>query len=454
MAEDTTFSVFERLPKGQLAHWRTHQFRAWIRIILLAVPIIVLGLLGILLNNALFGAQAVLRWGLVLGLLPAAVAFLGFLWMSGLFVKAVFGLNTSWNGFRYAILCLFGRPLPLKYPFIVVADGEIRKGDRDKFLANRRLGGPGALIVQNNNAVVLERFGQITRVEGPGRVFLHRFERIRRIIDLRPQRRTVQAKVFTKDGLAVKAEITVRFKIKCDQEATLNVPYPIDRRTLETAARADSWRVLVGISEGPMGWIDTVMGNVESTLRGIIATRTLDQVYAPADVTVDPRDDINRMMLERLREASAKVGVEMMDVILGPIKPADPLVEEEWRAAWLAAQNARDRVELAHGRAEALLARETAYAYAQLEMMLAIDRGFQKLVEQNQKLPPYFVALRFTETLRRMAAGTGMKELLPIEAINMLEVINERLLGGLPSLDMRDSATLEPRTGYDGQDGI
>jgi regulator of protease activity HflC (stomatin/prohibitin superfamily) len=341
------------------------------------------------------------------------------------------------------MMCLFGRPRPFRYPFAIISQGKIREQDRQKFVANRQLGGPAKLIIQTDSAVVLERYGQITRIEGPGIVFLERFERIREILDLRPQTRseTPSARiVYTKDGIPVEAEITVRFQLR-HGPPTPEKPYPVDPDALETATKAEAMRYNGVRPLFRFNWQYRVMGNFGSTLRAIAARMTLDELFEPADVNKDPRDEISREMLERLRQQCAPLGVTVLDVILGPFKPVSPQVEQQLRQAWQALQRADIKVEQAYAKAETLLAEQTAYAYAQLEMILAIDRGFQRLVRQNESLPSYFIALHFIEKLRRMATSSSFGMFLPKEAIQTLEFLNNKLLGVSASSDTLSSTS-------------
>lgn len=433
---ENPFNMLERWPREQFFHWQPHQVRAWIRIfLLLGLPVLLIMAVGFYLNRVVFGEQAVGYWGLLMGLIPALIAFTGILFMAGLFTKSVFGLDTHWNGARYALLCLFGRPWPLlKYPHIVVSNGEVKEEDRNKFLANPNLGGPGQLIVGNNNAVVLERYGKISRIEGPGRVFVDRFERIREIIDLRSQTKTVPATVYTKDGIALKTDITVRFQIK-GGTPTLNTPYPIDKEALMTAARSESWRILPTSKDGRMSWVDKVIGNVESTLRGIVAQRKLDQVFDFADDDLDPRQEISQAMLSQLKTESDKLGVNMHDVILGPFKADNAKIEELLRTVWQTDKKAQAGLTRAKNTAKALESRENAYMQAKLNMMDEMATGFNRLREMQKGLPseqqkdltPYLVALQFTETLRRMAADSKTRSIMPIEAISLLDTLNQQL---------------------------
>jgi regulator of protease activity HflC (stomatin/prohibitin superfamily) len=416
-------SLYDRFSPGQIAHLRSHRLRAFLRLLFLLLLLLLLLLPGYFLNRSLFNDNTNLIWVLA-SILPGLIALAGVLVMVGVFVKTVFGLSSWVNGLQYGTLCIFGRA---KYAFAIIGKGKVLKYDQSRFLTNRELGGPGKLVIHSDSAVILERYGRLSRVEGPGIVFLKRFERIREIIDLRPQIKNIPTEFFTRDGIAVETDIRARFQIKGGVRESPKEPYPVDKETLEQAARAEA---LLRFGLAPpkrLNWLERIRGGVEGNFRGILARRTLDQLFEPSDVNKDPRDEIGGEILEQSRRSSGD-HIEMLDLMLGPFKPVDPSIEQQWRAVWQARQEADKRVEEAHGEAYTLLARETAYAYAQLEMMLAIDRSFQKLVRQNRQLPPYFVALRFIETLRRIAARSGLGRFLPMETVKTLEFLNNKLL--------------------------
>ncbi len=424
--------LHDRFPPGQVTRRRSQQWRANVRLALFGLAVLSALIPGLVFNLAI-GLIDPLWLGL--SLLPTAIGLLFVLAISARFQQTVFGLPSWWQGFQLTILDLFGRPWPFKYPFAIISQGKVREQDQKKFIAKAEIGGPGKLIIHSDSAVVLERYGRISRIEGPGLVFLERFERIREILDLRPQTRSESPParvVYTKDGIPVEAEITVRFQLK-HGPPTPEKPYPIDPEALAIAARAEAMRYNGTRPLVRFNWQNRVMGNFGSTLRAIVAAKTLDELFEPADVNKDPRDEISKEMLKRLRAQSANFGANVLDVILGPFKPVDPQVEQQLRQAWQAMQRADMRVEQAHADAERLLAEQTAHAYAQLEMMLAIDRGFQQLVRQNESLPPYFIALHFIEKLRRMATSSSFGMFLPKEAIQTLEFLNEKLLGGSSS---------------------
>jgi len=416
----------ERLSPGELRLRRTHRFRGMMRLAVVLVALVALIIPGALFNLSIIGSRTNPLWALF-SVIPAILTVTGVFVLMGMFVQSVFNMESLWEGFQYATLCLIGR-WPLKYPFVMVSGGKIRPADKKKFLANRELGGPGRLIVATDSAVVLGRYGRITRIIGPGAVFVDRFEHIRETIDLRPQIiKKDMARAVTRDGLAVGTSITVKFQVRC-LEPTLEHPYQPDPAALEQIARQQAVGVL-GDKVFNRTWLQGVDGSLESTLRGIIATKSLDEVFEPTDATKDPRDEISRDMLANVQTSAANMGVTILDITLGPFRALDPLVERQRRRNWQARQQAAIAEEYAHAEAETMLARETAYAYAQLDMISTIGQRFEQFVEQGEQLPDYFVAQKFVESLRRMAGQSGVGPLMPMESIRTLEFLNTRLLG-------------------------
>jgi hypothetical protein len=69
-----------------------------------------------------------------------------------------------------------------------------------------RVGGPGYAVIFEDSAAVFEQYGRLTRVLGPGYYRLEPYERVRGVVDLRPQTRRVQVAGFTRDGIPVRGE--------------------------------------------------------------------------------------------------------------------------------------------------------------------------------------------------------------------------------------------------------
>ncbi|MGC8875309.1 MAG: SPFH domain-containing protein, partial [Chloroflexia bacterium] len=84
-----------------------------------------------------------------------------------------------------------------------------------------QFGVPGQLIIEGGMAAVLERLGEFTRVVGPGRHNLQRYERVAHVVDLRPQVRRIKVEsVRTAEGLPFDIELEARFRIATTKDVS------------------------------------------------------------------------------------------------------------------------------------------------------------------------------------------------------------------------------------------
>jgi len=97
-------------------------------------------------------------------------------------------------------------------------------------------------------------------------------------------------------------------------------------------------------------------------------------------------------------------------------------VEKERVASWQADWKSRVRIERATGEAEAIRQQGLARAYAQMEIILALSREFQEMVERDVTLSAEFIALRFIEALRQAWTRPG-GTLISFEALRTLDYL-------------------------------
>jgi regulator of protease activity HflC (stomatin/prohibitin superfamily) len=387
------------------------------------------------------------RW--LIGMVPGVLALVAILGISAALLRHVYSIRNRNSAWGHAWLLLFGRApfsildelihlvqrflgrgksdsgamLVTPYPFLIVEEAQIRESQKDTLLA--RLGGPGNVIIFNDSAVFLEQFGRFTRVAGPGGVFLRRFERIREVLDLRPQERSEIAKATTKDGILVQAKVQVRFQLARPPEG----PFPPKPGVLDPAykwawTQAGQCQAHLAIPELDVDrvnhWSERVMGNVSSTMRAIVDDYRLDELLEPYDPDRDPRREIAERLHTSLDTAARNFGAEVLEVRMEALKPTLEEVEKKRVAAWRATWKSLARRERAEGEAEAIRERGLARAYAQMEIILALTQEFQELVEHDMTLSAEFVALRFIEALRQMWTEQRVA-VVPSEAIRTLE---------------------------------
>jgi len=393
--------------------------RAQLRCGLLVATLFGTFLLSLALEYVRTGGANVSGWRIVGGMLPGLLGLAAVLGVSIAFVRDVYEIPDWRTAFGYTWLLLFGRapisaldpifPDIFPYPFAIVQQGEVDEQHQNTLLV--RFGGPGDVIVFNDSAVFLERFGHFTRVAGPGRIFLQRFERIHETLDLRPQERTPGADALTKDGIPVKTEVQVRFQLARPPASlvppTPDVPYPVYKWALIRAGQCHLRSVnLDNGKESIARWPERASG-VGGVMRALIAGHGLDELLEPYEPERDPRRKISQRLHREVDAGARGFGAQVLEVRMGALEPTLEEVKEERVTSWQAAWKSKARTEAAAGMAEAIRERGLARAYAQKEIIMAIARELQRAAERGTALPAEFIALRFVEALRQVWASPG-----------------------------------------------
>jgi len=442
----------------QRALMRRHILRTQLRLGLLATALTSTFLFSLALEYFRTGGANASWWRVVGGTLPGLAGIAAALGLSTAFVRDVYDIPNWRAAFGYTCLLLFGRaplslldpifPDILPYPLVTVQQGKIDEKHDNTLLV--RFGGPCNVIVYNDSAIFLERFGRFTRVAGPGRVFLQRFERIHEALDLRPQERTQEGGGLTKDGIPVKTEVQVRFQLARPPARVVPtipaVPYPVYKWALIRAGQCHNRVVdLDNGKESVARWPARASG-IGGTMRALIAGYRLDELLEPDEPARDPHREISQRLHREVDVAARNFGAEVLEVRMGALEPAldkFPVLEKVKEArtiSWQAAWKSKTRIEEAMGRAEAIRERGLAYAYAQMEIILALAREFQEAVEQGIALPAEFIALRFIEALRQVWTSPGGM-VMPSQAVHTLDYLQQ--------LIRRDYALPRGETGND-----
>lgn len=401
-----------------------HMRRTLVRFGLLATAILMVMVSGLVLEHVRLiagGGTVVRTWRWTAGMLPGLLALAAVLGIAANFVQTVHGIRDPGSALRYVWLLVFGRapgsvfdlqpsPNPVApYPSITVQHGRIAEKDEDTLLA--RLGGPGTVTIYNDSAVFLERFGRFTRVAGPGKVFLQRFERIHEVLDLRPQERTHTVTAMTKDGIPVQAEVQVRYQLARPPASlvvpTPDVPHPVYEWALVRAGRCHSRTVKPDTGDESIScWAQKVGAGA---LGGLVAQRRLDELMEPHEPDLTPHREISEKLHQAADNSARNVGAEVVEVRVGALEPRLEEVKEERIASWQTAWTSRARKEEAKGEAEAIREKGLARAYAQMEIILNLAWEFQDAVDREVALPAEIIILRFMEALRQTWSqpGTG-----------------------------------------------
>ena len=214
-----------------------------------------------------------LVWGPLL-----AVMYVSSEWL--LAMRETFGVTR-----RQALRLLISMVLNVSYPYYLIEDGEMTlvkpKGVLDQ------LGGPGVAVVKPYNAVVFERAGKVTRIEGPDMFMTKHFEFVKHIIDLRPQWNNLEVEeVLTKDKVPLHIKGGLGYRIESRGETAergedlreavegrsfpgvISGEYPVYKRAIFKAAYK------------PAGdWKFTTKGATITQLRKVVAEYELRDIY-------------------------------------------------------------------------------------------------------------------------------------------------------------------------------
>jgi regulator of protease activity HflC (stomatin/prohibitin superfamily) len=317
----------------------------------------------------------------------------------------------------------------------VVREGAVLDGPHGGSRAHA--GGEGVIDVDSTSVVALAtEMTPLSRIGGPGLVFTHGYEKIAAVIDLRRQLRTGEFEYTTRDGIPVRVRISVRFQVDQTQflkvqELASKLKYPPPLVWSQHAVRRILSLQIVGQSGDMVNWSDIPLDMADGVLRSIVAEYTFDGLSEPQEPTLNPRADIRRRLEQTVRSHLTPLGIHLSSLNIGIFFPTDydpkagrpgEITQQRirsWQAEW---QSRMIRL-YAEAHAESDRKLHLARANAQMELIKRVTQA----LEQDSPAPtdnPDQIALRFLETLRRIAAETqGSERLSPEDRRLLRELI-------------------------------
>ncbi len=253
-------------------------------------------------------------------------------------------------------------------------------------------------IVRQHERGLIETLGKYVRTVGPGLVVVFPILQRIRIVDMREQVIDVPPQdVITKDNVVVTVDAVIYFQV------------------------IDPVKVVYEVSNFSLAALKLAQTN----LRNVIGDLELDQ-------TLTSREKINYQLRQVLDEATDKWGVKITRVEIQKIEPPKDITdamskqmkaEREKRAMILEAEGIRQSAILkaegekqaailtAEGKAEAIKKVADAEKY-QIEIVYdAIHKG---------KPTNDLIAIKYLETLQKVADGKATKIFIPLEATGVL----------------------------------
>jgi hypothetical protein len=178
---------------------------------------------------------------------------------------------------RYLGPALFGWDASA-FPTLDVNTGRVEALDQGNPLV--RIGGPGFLRIHLGYAAVVETIDALPRVYGPSQAqFLSGFDRLRDVVDLRDQTRTVgEVRAMTRDGIevhATDAQMVFRVHRGGNRPRSLQDPYPYN----ETSIRRLVYGQAVA-EEGRSHWSASLPGRVTSQIQRFVENLTIEEFLA------------------------------------------------------------------------------------------------------------------------------------------------------------------------------
>ena len=396
-------------PVPDLAQWPFSFYLGLFPGALQPIGRIFLTLVGVFLN------PSILQYLLLANLAGTIPFFFG-----AAFIIKLYGMDSLTTAFGYVWDSLFDpsfyrsdiqddeespagyRPISQTRRVALVLNGKlVPAGHRP---ANRTIawaGGPGKVIIPPDSAAQLERGGRLTRVAGPGVARLYRFEKVYKLVNLRPIIRRRKITALTRDGIPVTVELSVhscaRGSARSPSDSSQPPHYPYDRQAILQI----TLNTLRGES-GSLGWEDRAIETAVDVFNNVLSRYSVDEIFEALGSDSDPRMEIQQQVREQTAHLLQESGIQITELWLGQFDlPTDVTSQyvEFWQADW----KRRDQATLASGQAATIRQLGRARAQAQKEIMEALLASFQAAEEAVPGIPSrQLLALRFIDSLEQL----------------------------------------------------
>lgn len=331
-----------------------------------------------------------------------------FLVLSLIYMASIFTFVSQGCSRRHAFLYLLLWMMGLNGAYREVKDGKVSEVKRRGPFVKPNTS--EMVVIHSDQVVVFEHEGEISRIEGPGTVFTKPFETIRKVIVTQQRfEKTTLEDTFTKDGIPVKINLSVIFRLAPDpvREIELGKPYPFSREAVLKATYNTS------------DWEAAIPKAARSLLRDKIAQHYLDSIYDPSHPDTFPLGKIKKEVKESLQQIADNWGAVIISLGISRIEVPERVERrmlETWKAGWerkelvdkikmeKQAASIKAKTEKIKGEAELIRAQSEVKAMRlrEEEKARAKSELFEKVLQMTQKymgrVDPH-LALRFLQTL-------------------------------------------------------
>ena len=353
------------------------------------------------------------------------IAFASVYYLAARYIKNLHGLERMRPAFRYLNALVFG----LAYPRLEIDDGQKQLTGSQINLIDK-IGGPGYLVVQPGNLVVLEDLQGAPRICAEGLSFITRFERIREMINLDDQQSFIETIDFTtKDGIRMRVnDVHYAYRLHTGRNSNeverqdVDHPYLFSYQAVLDRVYARS----VGMA-GITPWDYMVRIALDGTITDYMRARNFDDVATPSYDKKETRIQIAKELNSPgLRNRLRGVGAELLWVDMGHFEVLDKRIDDQRVRTWGSKWRGEAEVHRSFGEAKRLSYQEIGRAEAQAEMLLSIMEAFNESKvldglsdEMRQRRVREIILARTVQFLDSMAAQTrhttmpGGRELPP-----------------------------------------
>lgn len=268
-----------------------------------------------------------------------------------------------------------------KFPFITIKLADEFPDDHWA----RWFGGPALLVLYDGVAVYLERGNQFSRVVGPGlpAPSMEQHERIKAVVDLRPQIQTESIKAWTKDGVQIEANIQIEVQIFASDEARrrsvileegqseTNLLYPFDPEQVKKVVESVAVRTNVDTKElSETNWAGAAMGTITGKIKGYISGQSLDELLTQDENSPQLLSfQVSDGLLKDLRGVLANSAVYLIDLQVLDVKPTQNKIAKLLVQYWEEKRKQEEEIRKGEAEAESIRATQNAYTIAYQEFV-------------------------------------------------------------------------------------
>jgi len=268
----------------------------------------------------------------------------------------------------------------------------------------RLIGGPVRLIVFDGVALYLESGNRFSRVVGPGMDFLGLHERIKEVIDLKPQRKTGYVRPWTKDGIRIKLTLMAECQIAASPRALARAEdrehplrYPFDSLAVQRAVE----HITVKDSDEGLRqahWLEGAWGSITGAINAYIASHTLDELFLANSAPItNPAaytgmivqllsDKFSAALLGKINSALANNGCKALNIQITEIQvPKDVLTLRI--KYWESEKEILSARKISKAEADSIRVRRQAFVLAQQTMLKTITEKLEKVDPENLTEP-------------------------------------------------------------------